>query len=240
MLDAAADLPVEAGLETPFLLAVLVALEAVLSADNAIALAAIAQGLPDKQRQRQALNFGLVAAYVLRVALILMASWVVQFWQFQVLGSLYLLWLAIKHFAWRGASANGTNPRQFASFWQVIPAIALADLAFSLDSVTTAVAIADETWLVVAGGTIGVIALRFLAGWFIQLLNAFERLEDAGYLTVGLVGLRLLVRAIAPAWVPPEWVMVAVVGCAFAWGFSKRTSPALKGPDERASLIARE
>ncbi|NEQ27232.1 MAG: hypothetical protein F6K28_51145, partial [Microcoleus sp. SIO2G3] len=68
------------GINTLLLLPVLVALEAVLSADNAIALATIAQGLHDPKLQRNALNLGLVVAFVLRVGLILAASWVIQYW----------------------------------------------------------------------------------------------------------------------------------------------------------------
>ena len=100
----------------------------------------------------------------------------------------------------------------------------MTDLAFSLDSVTTAIAISDQIWLVIAGGTIGVITLRFLAGLFIRWLDEFTHLETAGYLTVGLVGLRLLVRAINPELVPPEWLMIVAIAVVFFWGFSERES----------------
>jgi predicted tellurium resistance membrane protein TerC len=95
-------------------------------------------------------------------------------------------------------------------------------LAFSLDSVTTAIAISDKTWLVIIGGTIGVITLRFMAGLFIRWLKEYVHLEDAGYITVGFVGLRLLVRALKPELVPPEWLMIAAIALVFIWGFSKR------------------
>jgi predicted tellurium resistance membrane protein TerC len=71
----------------------------VLSADNAIALAALAQRLEDPKLQAQALNIGLVVAYVLRISLILTATWVTKFWQFELLGSAYLLWLAWQYFS---------------------------------------------------------------------------------------------------------------------------------------------
>lgn len=91
MLDQILDSPFHAGVEAFLVLIVLVSLEAVLSADNAIALAAIAQGLEDKKLEGQALNLGLVVAYVLRISLILTATWVQQFWQFELLGGAYLL-----------------------------------------------------------------------------------------------------------------------------------------------------
>jgi YkoY family integral membrane protein len=204
---------------------ILVALEAVLSADNAIALAAIAQGLEDGKLQNRALNFGLVAAYVLRITLILTATWVVQYWQFELLGAAYLLWLVFQHFSAEEDEENQHHGPRFTSLWQAIPLIAVTDLAFSLDSVTTAIAISDKTWLIVTGGTIGVITLRFMAGLFIRWLKEYAHLEDAGYITVGFVGLRLLVRAIKPELVPPEWLMIAAIALVFLWGFSERIEP---------------
>jgi YkoY family integral membrane protein len=222
MLDQVFNSPFNVGMEAPLVLLILVALEAVLSADNAIALAAIAQGLEDSQLQRRALNFGLVAAYVLRISLILTATWVVQFWQFELLGAAYLLWLVFEHFRSEEDEEHHHRGPRFTSLWQTIPLIAVTDLAFSLDSVTTAIAISDKTWLVITGGTIGVITLRFMAGLFIRWLKEYVHLEDAGYITVGFVGLRLLVRALKPELVPPEWLMIAAIALVFIWGFSKR------------------
>lgn len=232
MLDQILNSPFNVGIEAPVVLLILVALEAVLSADNAIALAAIAQGLEDPKLQRQALNFGLVAAYILRISLILTATWVVQFWQFELLGAAYLLWLVFQHFASEEDEEHLHRGPRFTSLWQTIPLIAVTDLAFSLDSVTTAIAISDQTWLVIIGGTIGVITLRFLAGLFIRWLKEYVYLEDAGYITVGFVGLRLLVRAIRPELVPPEWLMIAAIALVFMWGFSKRTQNELLTEDE--------
>jgi YkoY family integral membrane protein len=223
MLDQVFNSPFDIGIEAPLVLLILVALEAVLSADNAIALAAIARGLEGSQLQRRALNFGLVAAYVLRITLILTATWVVKFWQFELLGAAYLLWLVFEYFTSDDDKQNQHHGLKFTSLWQAIPMIAVTDLAFSLDSVTTAIAISDQTWLVITGGTIGVITLRFMAELFIGWLKEYVHLEDAGYITVGLIGLRLLVRAINPELVPPEWLMIAVIALIFVWGFSKRT-----------------
>ncbi|MGK7941741.1 MAG: TerC family protein [Crocosphaera sp.] len=222
MLDQILDSSLALSLKTPILLIILIALEAVLSADNAIALAAIAQGLKSPQLQRSALNLGLVVAYLLRMSLILTATWVVKFWQFELLGALYLLWLVFNYFSSDEDEQNHHHGPEFTSLWQAIPLIAITDLAFSLDSVTTAIALADEIWLILVGGTIGVITLRFLAELFIRWLEEYTYLEDAGFITVGFVGLRLLARVINPDWVPPEWLMIVAIATVFAWGFSKR------------------
>ena len=73
------------------LLPILVALEIVLSADNAVALAAITRGLNDSSLQTKALNIGISMALFLRIGLILMAQWILKFWQVKCLASLYLL-----------------------------------------------------------------------------------------------------------------------------------------------------
>ena len=225
MLEESVDYLVDSGVQTPFILLILVALEAVLSADNAIALAAIAQNLSDPKLQRQALNIGLVGAYVLRIVLILTATWVVQFWQFELIGAFYLLWLVFNYF-WTSKeelSSEEIEAKSFSSLWQIVPTIAMTDLAFSLDSVTTAIAIAEDTWLIIAGGTIGVITLRFLAEFFIRWLKEYVHLEDAGFITVGFVGFRLLLKVLMPELFIPEWVTIVVIGVLFIWGFSERT-----------------
>ena len=223
MVDKFLEASPNVGLDGFLLLLVLVALEAVLSADNAIALASISKGLEDANAQQKALNLGLIIAFVLRILLILTATWVIQYWQFELLGALYLLWLVFQHFTSNTDSEGEHQEPRFASVWQAIPMIAFTDLAFSLDSVTTAIAVSDNTFIVVTGATIGIIALRFMAGLFIRWLDEFVHLESAGYITVGFVGLRLLVKVINPDLVPPQWLLVSSIVLMFVWGFSKRT-----------------
>lgn len=217
---------------TGLILLALVALETLLSADNAVALAAFVQPLQDPKQQQKALNWGLAVAFVLRVSLLFTASWVMQFWQFEFIGALYLLWLAGKHF-WQQfrrpeAIAEIEPSLEVApTFWQIIPLIALTDLAFSLDSVTTAVALSDRLWLVLTGCLIGVVTLRCLAGLFVRWLERFTYLQDAAYLTVLGVGLRLLCKAIHPDIVPPDWMVLAMIALLFTWGFSRRTEAQL-------------
>jgi YkoY family integral membrane protein len=213
--------------EVLLLLPLLVALEAVLSADNAIALAAISRRLHDPQRQRQALNLGLVLALVFRLGLILGARWVLQFWPLQVLAASYLLWLCGNHLRTLPNPAvsdadDDQAPALDRGLMGVVVTLALTDLAFSLDSVAAAVAVTDRLGLVMAGGVIGVIALRLTAELFIRWLELFRHLETAGYLAVGLVGVRLLVRLALPDLDPPEWALLLVVACLFLWGFSER------------------
>ncbi|TYQ26558.1 TerC family protein [Pseudanabaena sp. UWO310] len=206
------------------ILGVLILLEAILSADNAIALAAIVRSLPDPKQEQWALRYGLIGAFVLRIVLIFTATWVIKYWQFELAGSVYLLWLSGKFFLEKSQEDHDTkNPVRMADkLWQVVALVSLTDLAFSLDSVTAAVAVAEETWLVLIGGVVGIIALRFLAGLFIKWLSEFTHLESAGYLIVLLVGMRLFIKVFSDSLVPPEWLMLSCIGLVFLWGFSKR------------------
>lgn len=224
--------------EVLLLLPLLVALEAVLSADNAIALAAIARRLHDPARQQQALNFGLLLALIFRILLILAARWVLQFWPLQFLAAAYLLWLCGSQLLGGGddtaaeADPAGDDPSPSRGLAAVVLTLGLTDLAFSLDSVAAAVAVTDRLALVMAGGVIGVVALRLTAGLFIRWLEEFVRLETAGYLAVGLVGIRLLVRIGFPTLQVPEWSVLITVALLFAWGFSRRRlgDPTESGP----------
>jgi YkoY family integral membrane protein len=221
MLDQLSVNATHFDVHTAFIILILAGLEAVLSADNAIALAALVQGIEDEKLQRQALNLGMVAAFVMRMGLIFTATWVVNYWQFELLGAGYLLWLSAQYFLSDEEEGQHHGPR-FTTIWQAIPLIAVTDLAFSLDSVTTAIALVNDRWLVILGGVIGIIMLRLMAELFIRWLKEFVHLQDAGYVTVGLVGARLLLKVVNDQIVPPEWLMITVIAGLFVWGFSKR------------------
>lgn len=236
------------------LLPLLVAMEAILSADNAIALAAISRRLHNLTKQRQALNVGLFLALVLRLLLIAAARWVLEFWPLQLGAAVYLLWLSGKQLltTWTAAAeARGTadppSVQDEASVGEssgpaspsptlrsVVLTLAITDLAFSLDSIAAAVAVTDRLLIVMAGGVIGVLTLRLTAGLFSRWLESYPNLETAGYIAVGLVGLRLLLRLVWPQLAPPEWVLLLSVGLLLVWGFSVRQDPPLAEPSAPA------
>ena len=182
------------------LLPVLVALELVLSADNAIALAAVARKQKDPVKEKRALDYGIAIAFFLRVALILLAQWVLAFKPLQLLAGVYLLWLFLSHIWFKPSvsqiSTGSPGHSSSISFIRTIVALALTDLAFSVDSVAAAVAISDQIILVITGAFIGVVALRFTSGLFIRWLKVYTRLETAGYLAVALVGTCILSSSI--------------------------------------------
>lgn len=215
------------------LLPVLVILELVLSADNAIALAAIARNCKAANMERQALSIGISLALVLRIGLIVLAQWVLKNQLIQLAAAFYLLWLFVNHVRTKQAtdgqldSSNPVVSPPTTSLIRTVVLLALTDLAFSIDSVAAAVAISDQIILISTGAVIGIVALRFTSELFIRWLEIFPRLERAGFFAVAFVGLRLLVHVALPAVQQPDWLTLVVVACLFSWGFSMRMPTSL-------------
>ena len=83
-----------------------------------------------------------------------------------------------------------------AAFWPTVLVIELTDIAFAVDSILAAMALAgshvEKLWVVITGGIIGVVLMRFAAAIFIRLLEKFPRFESSAYLLVIVIGLKLL------------------------------------------------
>ena len=80
------------------LLPVIVSLELILSADNAVALASIAKNLSTLEQQRKALNIGIFIALILIILVILTAQIVLKFWPIKLIGGIYLICLSFSKF----------------------------------------------------------------------------------------------------------------------------------------------
>ena len=211
------------------LLPVLVLLELILSADNAVALAAIARSSRQPEQEKLALNLGIGIALVLRIALIVVAQWVLQNAWVQLLAAAYLVWLVVDHFNNRSGAKGESNESNESSglsrpFLNTVLLLAFTDLAFSIDSVAAAVAISDQIVLISTGAFIGIVALRFTSPLFIRWLDLYPRLETAGFLAVAFVALRLIVHVVLPSLNQPDWLTLLVVLMLFAWGMSSRSN----------------
>ena len=211
------------------LLPVIVSLELVLSADNAVALASITKNLNNIDLQRKALNIGIFIALLLRILVILTAQFFLNFWPVKLIGGIYLISLSISKFLSLNnknsdESINENTEKSYISLFKVILLLSVTDLAFSIDSITAAVAISDQFLLVITGAIIGVIALRFTSGLFIKWLEIYINLEKAGYIAVGLIGLKLIIQLVLFKLVIPEYLFFLVMLFLFIWGFSKKNS----------------
>ncbi|WP_448565939.1 TerC family protein [Thermus sp.] len=170
---------------------ILIALEVILSADNALILGVLVQKLPVHLR-RKALFYGILGAYVLRGLALFFAALVIKLWWVQALGAAYLLYIALKHFL-RPEEAHAPPPVEVSAlgFWKVVAQVELMDLAFAVDSVLVAVALSDKLWVIYTGVFLGILALRMLASLVVTLLDRYPRFKHLAYVVVGLAGVKL-------------------------------------------------
>lgn len=224
-------------IEYLWVLVILIGLEGLLAADNALVLAIMVRHLPEKQRKK-ALFYGLAGAFVLRFGSLFVISFLVEVWQVQALGALYLLFISGKNLYDRFKPKKeddieklkepirrGEEPEASRKeFWLTVLKVEFADLAFAVDSILAAVALAialpatglgtigsldaGQFAVVFAGGMIGIIIMRFAANKFVDLLHKRPGLEVAAFLIVGWVGVKLAVMVMAHddiAWLPHEF-----------------------------------
>ena len=212
------------------LLPIIISLELVLSADNAVALASITKNLNSIDLQRKALNIGIFIALLLRILVILTAQFFLNFWPIKLIGGIYLISLSTTKFISINNNMSIDNnsinneTKSISSLFKVIILLSVTDLAFSIDSITAAVAISDQFLLVITGAIIGVIALRFTSGLFIKWLEIYINLEKAGYIAVGIIGIKLIIELIFYQLVIPEYLFFLLMLSLFLWGFSQKES----------------
>jgi tellurite resistance protein TerC len=179
-------------LETLPVIVSLIVIEGLLSVDNALAIAALASHLPEKQQQL-ALKLGIIGAYVFRGIALLCVSLIIENPWLKILGSAYLVWLMASNIVSKEeapdvAKAHHHRPGLVATIFQ----IEIMDLTLSLDNVVAAVALDKRLWVICTGVFIGILALRFLAGMCIGLIKKFPILEKTAFLLIGFVGCILL------------------------------------------------
>ena len=195
--------------EYGWVLLVLIVLEGLLSADNALVLAIMAKHLPEEQ-QKKALNIGLLLAFVFRIGAIFIISFLFHVWWIQAIGAAYLIFIAAKHLFQRD---HGEKDMRGKSYGMTIAQIALADIAFAVDSILAAVALVlalpdtpmfaiggmdgAKFIVILLGAIAGLIVIRFAAGFFVKILTTRPGLETAAMLIVGWVGIKLLMHTLA-------------------------------------------
>ena len=182
----------------------LIVMESLLSVDNAAVLATMVMDLPKEQRSK-ALKYGIFGAYIFRGLCLFLAAWLVKIWWLKPLGGLYLLYLAISYFfkkrAKKPAEEEVADKKkswiyQFTVdkvgiFWATVVLVEVMDLAFSIDNVFAAVAFTDHIYLIYIGVFIGILAMRFVAQFFVKLMERFSFLETAAFIVIGVLGLKL-------------------------------------------------
>lgn len=198
-----------------FIIIQLIFLEGLLSIDNAAVLGAMVAPLSMDEKipwpswlrgmgrvldpllggqQVASLKVGLLGAYLGRGAMLFVAHEIVRYPWLQLIGGAYLIYLGIDHLALSGEQDAGNEhidaARGSQGFWQVVLTVELADLVFSLDNVVAAVALSEEIWVVLVGVALGILALRWAAGFFSVMVDREPVLQHAAYVLVLVIGLR--------------------------------------------------
>ena len=190
----------------------LTALEIVLGIDNIIFISILSSKLPDDQ-QGKARQIGLMAALGTRILLLLSISWVVQLTTplFTVLeigisgrdlillgGGLFLLAKATHeiHDNLEGHVSKESADVKKISFWGIIAQIAVLDIVFSLDSVITAVGMADDLAVMIIAVVIAVGIMLFAATPLSDFVNKHPTLKILALSFLLLIGLSLVMEGL--------------------------------------------
>lgn len=190
-------------------LVVLVGLEIVLGVDNVIFISILAGKLPKKE-QRSARTLGLALASITRILLLLSLAWMAKLTTplFSIFGNeisgrdlvligggLFLLWKSTVEIHQKLEGDEGhVAARARTSFAMVIAQIMLLDIVFSLDSVITAVGMANRLEIMVAAIIISVIFMIFSSGPTSAFVERHPTVKVLALSFLMLIGLALILE----------------------------------------------
>jgi YkoY family integral membrane protein len=229
----------------------LVVLEGLLSADNALVVAVMILGLPRPQ-QKLALRYGLVGAFAFRLVATLLAVYLIRLAWVKLLGGMYLFYLTYQHFFQSGDAEQRTKPRParpwlgLSALWGTILKVELVNVAFSVDSILVAVAISSKTWVVLTGGLLGIVAMRVVISQLLAIVRRYPALVDGAFVIIALVAAKLLIEyAAAMHWIDfevPKWLSLALIGVTFLIAYLQaRRKGAVElrddGPEDDAAAL---
>src|SRR5689334_12171322 len=158
-------------------------------------MAIMVLGLPRKQH-KPALQYGLIGGFAFRIAATLLAVYLIRVSWVKLVGGLYLLYLTYSHFRGHEGEDRRQPPKAkpwlgMTAFWATVVRVELVNLAFSVDSILVAVAMSPKTWVVLAGGILGIVAMRLVVGQLIRLVERYPPLVDGAFIIIAWVGLKL-------------------------------------------------
>jgi len=181
----------------------LVIIEGLLSADNALVLAILVLGLP-KHQQRKALRYGIVGAFFFRIVAIFLAVHLMQVGFVKLIGAGYLFWLTYSHFFGREEGEDRSTIKPAAAwmglspFWGTVAKVELTDIVFAVDSILVAVAMSKKIWVIITGGILGIIAMRLVIGQLLRVVRRYPALVDGAFIIIGWVAIKLLIEYLGP------------------------------------------
>ncbi len=228
----------------------LVLLEGLLSADNALVLAILVLGLP-RHEQRKALRYGIAGAFAFRILAVLLAVHLIQVGFVKLIGAIYLLYLSYQHFFASGGSEARREIKQatpwlgLSAFWATVVKVELTDVVFAVDSILVAVAMSPKTWVVITGGLLGIVTMRMVIGQLLVLVRRYPALVDGAFIIIAWVGVKLLVEYLrVEGWIHLEinkWFSFGLIVVIFliSYVYARKVGPAPTSDDEATELIQR-
>lgn len=164
------------------IIAKIIMVNIVLSGDNAVVIAMASKNLPADKRNK-AVWWGAFGAVALRIVLTVAAVFLLQIPFIQLLGSLLLLYIAVKLLIDDEAHDNIKSAATLgAAVWTII----VADFVMSLDNVLAIAAIAEGNWLLIIIGILISIPLIVWGSTFVmKLLHRYPLLI---YIGAGILG----------------------------------------------------
>jgi YkoY family integral membrane protein len=221
-------------------IALLVALEGLLSADNAMVLAVLVLGLP-RAEQQKALRYGILGAFAFRAAATAGAAYMIQLLWVRLLGGLYLLYLPYHHFFGHADASRRREPKParawlgLSAFWATVVRVELTDVVFAIDSILVAVAMSNKLWVIITGGILGIVAMRLVIGQLLTLVRRYPALVDGAFIIIAWVGIKLMIEYFhGLGWIHfevPRWLSLGLIVLIFGLSFyyARKHGPA---PDE--------
>jgi YkoY family integral membrane protein len=208
----------------------LVLLEGLLSADNALVLAILVLGLP-REEQQKALRYGILGAFVFRGLATVLAAYLIDVAWVKLVGAAYLLYLPYAHFTQHHEEEGGRRAHKparpwlgLSAFWATVVKVELTDIVFAIDSILVAVAMSNKLWVIVTGGILGIIAMRMLIGQLLTVVQRYPPLVDGAFVIIAWVGLKLLLEyAHQMHWVGfavPKWFSLGVIVVIFVASYA--------------------
>ena len=221
--------------DTWIALLTLTVMEIVLGIDNVVFISVLVQRLPAEARDR-ARSIGLGLAMLMRVLLLLAISWIIGLTQpvftlgeqpFSVrdlilmTGGLFLIWKATTeiHEALEGEAAHPVARGAAATMGPILVQIVLLDIVFSLDSVLTAVGMANDIPVMVAAVVIAVGVMLFASGPISHFVHQYPTVKMLALSFLLLIGVTLIADGVG-FHVPKDLVYAAMGFSVFVEGLN--------------------
>ena len=237
---------------TDFLtIGLLVLLEGLLSADNALVLAILVLGLP-RSDQRKALRYGILGAFAFRILATLLAMHLLQVAWVKLIGACYLLYLTWSHFFHSGdrGERRSVKPARpwlgISAFWATVVNVELTDIVFAVDSILVAVARSPKMWVIITGGILGIVTMRMVIGQLLALVRRYPALVDGAFVIIAWVGLKLMIEYLhAEGWVHfqvNKWISFGLIVVIFgvAYLYARRQGPVTDASEDEATALLNE